>query len=403
MNTLPYLTADLPGIGGTIKQRVDDFGVAEIPLAAARGEGSHALFRVVKKGLSTPAAAERIARYMGVLAGQIGYAGLKDTRAVTSQWMSLEGADVRRLAEFRDKQVRIFNIQRDDRKLLAGQLAGNRFTIRIRDVGEGRLAATKRVLEVMVRRGAPNYFGQQRFGTRGDNSILGEALIRGNWEEFVAIYLGRPIPGDPDDCRAAREAFDAGQWDQAMKCWPRQAASQRRALAAFQQRRRPKDAIALVDKRMRRLFISAFQSEIFNEILAKRINTIDRVLAGDWALEHETGRLFRVEDPAVDQPKADSFQISPAGPLPGADSELALGEPGQIEQAVLAARGLDVEIFRTYRPLHIPGARRPLRFRPVDAAAVAGADEYGPYIQVSFTAAAGSYATVLIDEITKNR
>ncbi|MBN1942513.1 MAG: tRNA pseudouridine(13) synthase TruD, partial [Phycisphaerae bacterium] len=77
---LPYLTSDFPGVGGTIKRRVEDFRVEEIPLYDARGEGTHVYFRVEKRGIPTPVAVERIARYMGVRPGDVGVAGLKDAQ-----------------------------------------------------------------------------------------------------------------------------------------------------------------------------------------------------------------------------------------------------------------------------------------------------------------------------------
>ena len=76
MSKLPYLTSDLPGIGGQIKQRVEDFRVVEIPLYEACGEGTHVYFRVEKCGIPTPVAVNRLAKYMGVRSGEIGVAGL---------------------------------------------------------------------------------------------------------------------------------------------------------------------------------------------------------------------------------------------------------------------------------------------------------------------------------------
>ena len=109
---LPYLTADLPGIGGRIKQHLDDFRVEEIPLYEACGEGTHVYFDVEKQGVPTPAAVERIARYMGVRPGEIGVAGLKDARAVTRQRMSLEHADPQKLLRYQDRQVRVVGVSR---------------------------------------------------------------------------------------------------------------------------------------------------------------------------------------------------------------------------------------------------------------------------------------------------
>ena len=86
---------------------------------------------------------------------------------------------------FRDKQVEVSDITFHGNKLRLGHLAGNRFRIRIRGVGEAQLSAAQAVLDVLQRRGVPNFFGEQRFGRRGDTGTLGAAIIRGDLEEFV--------------------------------------------------------------------------------------------------------------------------------------------------------------------------------------------------------------------------
>ena len=146
---MPYLTADLPGIGGRIREHLEDFQVEELPAYAFSGRGTHAFFRVTKTGVPTPVAVQRIARHCGVSPGHIGFAGMKDSQAVTSQWMSLEFASADQLARFRDKQVRVSDITFHTNKLRVGHLAGNQFRIRIRGVGEAQLAAAGAILEVL--------------------------------------------------------------------------------------------------------------------------------------------------------------------------------------------------------------------------------------------------------------
>lgn len=398
---IPYLTADLPGTGGSVKSHLADFCVEEIPLPGKAG-GRHAHFLVEKRGVSTPAAVERIARYLGVPAGEIGFAGLKDAQAVTSQWMSLERPDLARLRKFCDKQIRIQEIQWRPGKLLAGQLLGNRFVVRIRDVSAEMLSAGRKILDVLLQRGVPNYFGEQRFGTRDDNGVLGEALVRGNAKEFVEIYLGRPREQDDPQSRQAREAFDCGELARAIKAWPQKCAVQRRILSAYMKRRRAKDAIAVIDKRIKRLYISAFQSRLFNQILAQRIQTIDQLLPGDLAEEHAGGKVHYVEDPAAEAARVERFELSPTGLLPGCEAQIARGMMGQIELGVLDEHGVKLDVFDAYRPLRIKGERRSLRYRPSEASLRPGKDSLGPYLEVAFVAPPGCYATVLLDEITKS-
>jgi len=398
---LPYLTAKLPGIGGSIKQRWEDFRVEELPLYELCGEGTHVYFRVVKSGVPTPVAVDRIARYMKVRANDIGVAGLKDAQAVTSQWMSLEHADEARLVAYRDSQVQVVATVRHRNKLRPGLLAGNRFAVRIRGVGEVQIVRAGAILEVLKRRGVPNFFGEQRFGARGDTAALGKALVRNDLEEFIAMYLGRAMSDDPPDCKAARDTFDAGYMDRAIKCWPRHYANERKALAAYKKKRRPGAALAAIDKRIKRLYVSAFQSEIFNRVLSRRLDTLDRLLPGDLAQKSDTGGVFTVEDPAVEQPRADAFEISPTGPIVGYRSLMADGEPGRIEAEALAAAGVSQEDFRHVGTLSAKGSRRALRFALVEPELKAGDDRHGTFIELTFTAPSGCYATVALREIMK--
>jgi tRNA pseudouridine13 synthase len=402
-HSLPYLTRSLPGIGGRIKVYPEDFCVEEIPLYEASGEGTHVYFQIEKRGLPTPAAVGRLAGVMGVRPQDIGLAGLKDAHAVSRQYLSLEHADEQKLAEYSDPQIRVLWVGRHRNKLRPGHLAGNRFSIKVRDVGAAELDAARGVLDVLVERGVPNYFGDQRFGKRGDTADLGRALLVNDLEEFLAIYLGRPMQDDPPDCRAARDAFDVDALDRALKRWPRHYANERRALSAYRKTHKPSKAIGAIDKRMRRLYVSAFQSVIFNAVLARRIETLDRLLPGDLAKKTDTGGVFPVEDIQAEQPRCENWEISPTGPLPGQRDRLASGEAGEIEQAVLQDFGVSEEDFDRAGSLKIQGTRRPLRWPLKEANISAGLDAHGEYIELSFQAPSGCYATVAVEEICKTR
>jgi len=398
---LPYLTSNLPGIGGRIKEHVDDFRVEEIPLYEACGEGTHVYFRVVKRGIPTPAAVDRIARHMGVRPGDIGFAGMKDAQAVTSQMMSLEHADADRLAAYSDRHMQIVWTSRHTNKLRPGHLAGNRFTIRVRGVAEDKLDDARRILEVLQRRGVANYFGPQRFGARGDTHLLGEAMVAGDLHEFMAVFLGRPDDDDPPDCKAARDAFDTGYFNRALGRWPWHYANERKALAAYKKKKRPGPAMAAIDKRMKRLYVSAFQSAIFNEVLARRLDSIDSVLVGDLACKTDTGGVFIVTDAEAEQPRAQRFEISPTGMIPGYRCHLADGEPGRIERDVLASHNIELDQFKRIGTLKVKGTRRALRFRLDDCSISAGSDECGGYLELNFVAKSGCYATAVLRELMK--
>jgi tRNA pseudouridine13 synthase len=396
VESLPFLTERYAGIGGRIKVEPEDFFVEEIPLYQPGGAGQHVYVHLEKRGLSTHQAMAAIARALGVPREAIGYAGLKDARAVTRQTISIDGADPEGVAALELPGIHILDVARHRNKLKVGHLAGNRFRIRVRDVGEQAQSAAEAVLDELRRCGVPNYFGEQRFGVRANTHLLGQTLLRGDAPAFAREYLGRPHGGERPDVQAARAAFDAGDYQAALAQWPRSLSEERRVLAAIvRQGGDARGALRVLDKRLARLFISAYQSHLFNRLLAERVQTLDRLEEGDVAFIHASGAAFVVKDLAAEQPRADRFEISPSGPLFGPKTLLAEGRPGRREQEVLSESGLALDEFRA-PGIKLKGARRPYRTPLLDVEVAWDAG-----LLLSFRLPPGSYATEVLREVMK--
>lgn len=402
VHDLPYLTADVPGIGGQIKARPEDFRVEEVPLYEACGEGTHIYIRIEKTGITTPRAVHDLARALQRQPREFGYAGMKDASATTIQMFSLEHIDPQRILELSLPHIRVLGVSRHTNKLKIGHLKGNRFTIKIRDAQPEREADVRAMLDVLGRRGVPNYFGPQRFGMRGDTWMIGRALLRGDYPEALAVLLGRCGPADYGEVRKAREAFDRGDYTAAADAWPYPFNTERRVCRAFANGGNARKAFKIIDAHMQRFYISAFQSQLFNQVVALRLNTLDRLMEGDLAWRHPQGAVFRVEDLAKEQPRCDAFEISPTGPLFGYRMSEPGGEPGRIEQELLAGENMTLDDWREPGQHKIKGGRRPLRFQPHEAQVEAGCDEAGDYLQVQFFLEAGCYATTILREICKS-
>lgn len=392
-----HLTAELPGIGGTIKEEVEDFVVEELPLYEPAGEGEHTFFEIRKQGLSTFQAIEAIARALDVPARQIGYAGLKDAQAITCQVLSVQGIPPEKVRALDLPGIRIMWAERHGNKLKIGHLRGNRFTIRVRGVEASALPLCQAILDVLERRGVPNGFGPQRFGRRGDSGLLGKAIVRRDVAGFIARFLGHSHPNESEIVQEARDRFDAGDWQRAVQLLPGIMADERRALKALigsqgdMQR-----AYASVPKRLKVFLVSAYQSELFNRILNARLQTLDRVFVGDLAMKHPGRSVFYVKDPAVEQTRAAHFEISPTGPLFGYKMIEPSGQQGQLEATVLAAEGLKPEDFRVGDGIKARGERRALRF-PVHEPEL----WYDEGMMLRFWLPRGCYATTLLAEIMK--
>ncbi|MEN8376777.1 MAG: tRNA pseudouridine(13) synthase TruD, partial [Gemmatimonadota bacterium] len=412
----PRLTLDVPPVPFTIRRSWDDFVVREIPLHEPTGDGDHALLEVEKRGVSTAAAVRDLSRALGVRPSDVGVAGLKDTRAVTVQRVSVEHVDPGAALALELPRVRVTNAWRTRRKLRTGHLAGNAFELKLRGEAAAdvrlRLPDMRAVLPVLTERGIPNYFGAQRFGMRADNHRVGRALLAGDFAEAAALIAGRPEPGDAGDMLRARELFDAGRFAEAAGAWPRGNAEAARVARAKASGRDDRGAVMATGKKLLRFYVSALQSALFNDVLAARVGSLDALEAGDVAWVHEGERVFLVEDPAGDTAPGDPAgasvaelaargEISPTGPLFGPRMKEPAGAQAAREAAVLEGAGLAAGDFGRRGPWGTPGGRRPLRVPGVTFDVDAGEDETGPYVRLAFSLPPGAYATAVLRELAK--
>jgi len=400
------MTADTPGIGGCIKARPEDFIVEEIPLYPFSGDGEHTLFQIEKKSFAAMDAFAEIAKTLGVPRNRIGYAGLKDARAVTTQWLSVDNISPEKVELVNKiKGIRILQFARHKNKIRVGHLAGNRFTIRVRRFQIPRpeaLDRAKHIMEKLALRGVPNYYGPQRFGSRKDSHILGSLVLMTKQEEFIDLYLGLPNHLDGSVSFAARTHYQNGDFQKAHDTWPRYCHDQRKVLhSLIRTGGNKKKAFNALEKSIKKFYISAYQSDLFNQVLAARMPDIDRLLRGDMAYKHENGACFRVEEPHVEQPRCDRFEISPTGPLIGSRMETATGPAGEIENPLIQEAQLAKEELDKMRYYRSRGGRRPLRFQPRNIDVADGEDSHGEYIQVKFEFDSGCYATSILREIIK--
>jgi len=403
-----HLTNDLPGTGGRLRHDTADFLVEELPRYEPCGSGDHLYVRIEKRGVSTMDAVRRVARALGVRPRDVGYAGLKDTRAVSVQTLSIEHVtEARAEAALADVPgLRVLGLARHRNKLKLGHLRGNRFVLRLRGVVPDAEERARRILGVLSERGCPNRFGEQRFGMRNDNDVAGCALVRGAADEAVLaiLGLGGPLP-TADQARALLDELPRGRGAEAA------------LLREISRGQSPERALRAVPRNLLRLLVSAFQSRLFNRLLDARIQSLDVLEEGDLAYLHDRGAVFAVTDVVAEQPRADELLISPSGPLFGTRTTLASGAPGERERALLNESGVAPDDFRRTPAGEFRGERRPLRVPLIDAEAEDGpdvdvpdgdAESDGPpqgsterTLIVRFSLPRGSYATSVLAEIMK--
>jgi tRNA pseudouridine13 synthase len=407
----PYLTAEVSGTGGHIKQREADFLVEEIPLYEPKGEGEHIYLMIEKQGLATNQLIELLAEHFGVRPNCIGYAGMKDKRAITRQVVSIHvpGRRPEDYPMLRAAGVQVLSADLHINKLRRGHLKGNRFAVYIRGTDPSRVLDAERTLRILHKRGLPNLFGSQRFGARLNNHVLGKYYLTRRHKDLLDALLG-PDGEVADRNTEARRAYAEGRYADAFALTPHGQRSEREALRALSRGRRPAEAVNAVNDMQRRFWITAFQSAIFNRVCARRIEdgTFDQFLEGDIAARHCASGLFRVDRATLDDPATETrrtdLEISPTGPLWGVAMMEAQGAPGDMEREELAREDVPMESLAWAAKVfgdHLAGSRRPLRVPIIDPRLESGVDEHGSFIRCAFELPPGAFATMVMREVMK--
>jgi tRNA pseudouridine13 synthase len=391
----------LPGV---IKERAEDFLVDEQPLYDPSGEGEHLYLGVQRQGMAHSEMIEILCRHYGVPEEAIGFAGMKDKLAVIRQAVSIHlPGKAAPPVELRNDRLVILWQQRHTNKIRRGHLAGNRFSIRIRQIDPIKAPILWRGLRALERDGIPDYYGAQRFGYRRNTHRLGRHLLNGNPEAMLDELLGTVSPF-PEHQRTARELFAAKRYAESLPLWGRNDRAERVALNALVRGRSPRSAAFAISPAMRMFWISAYQSAVFNRLLDRRIDDglFAKVIEGDVAYKHQSRGQFTVtpemlasEDFAA---RVASFDISPSGPMFGRGMIEPAGAVRELEHEATRALGVNPEVFSA-RETDLEGTRRPFRVPLSNVELEGGFDEHGPFIRVAFDLPRGAYATVVLREL----
>lgn len=328
-----------PGCHGTIRSTPEEFQVDEVLGYQPDGEGNHALLHLRKRNTNTEWLARQLAQFASVEPKEVGYAGLKDRHAVTTQYFSvnLSGRAEPDWSALNSDDVQILEVARHGRKLRRGGLRENRFVITLRDL-HGDCGALQQRLQRISEEGVPNYFGEQRFGRDGNNLRLADGLFSGVVNER--------------------------------------------------------------DRHRRGLYLSAARSWLFNCVLSERVaaGNWQQALPGEALLQpysRSTLTLRVINDEIRERIRKGMLQ--PSAPLWGKGVSTAQGAAAELEKRTLAEEGL----FR--HGLEAAGMeqeRRALRLLPRQLQ-WQWLEDRG--VRLSFSLPAGGYATAVLRELVQLR
>lgn len=434
-----YVTKSL-GVGGVIRETVDDFVVEEVLVdgskasvngtIAGRVLGStnqkqrYLLCVLVKSNWDTFIAIKNIAKQLGIDQRRIQIAGIKDAKAVTAQHLSVEGGLMEDASKVNVKDTQIYPVGYLRDALSLYYLLGNYFTIKIKAIKykestvETRISQTIKQLEAVG--GVPNFYGHQRFGTtRPITHLVGKALVKGDFEEAAMLFLGKPSVHEHPASRQARQELQSTRnFKQALENFPKQLRFERLMLIHLVDK--PYDffgAFQRLPVKLQELFVQAHQSYLFNRFLSERVTqgcSLSKAEVGDYVVGVErsglplTGvaKIVTVETVAEvnEQIKAGKKRI--ALPMVGVKQKLSQGVMGQVEKEVLEEEEIKMENLRVNALSRIVGKGglrttvTPIKdFKLQNVSANEGGK--GCQAELSFMLLRGSYATVLLREIMK--
>src|SRR4030043_644546 len=285
------------GIGGVIRQNVEDFAVEEVLVDGSKAQiepstntgktlGSSEIQRhfllcvLVKRNWDAFSAVKAVSDDLGISMGRIQIGGIKDARAITAQYVTIENALAEDVKGFKTRDLELRPVGYFHSQFSSYYLLGNSFQIVINSINHSKSVIKKRIdqtiREIRSVGGVPNFFGHQRFGTtRPITHLVGEAIVKGNLEKAAMLFLAEPSVYEHPESRQARRELPLTQdFKQALQNFPRQLRYERLMLAHLVEK--PRDFVGTFKRlpvKLQALLVQAYQSFLFNCFLSERIRS----------------------------------------------------------------------------------------------------------------------------------
>jgi tRNA pseudouridine13 synthase len=383
-----------------LKQRPDDFVVTERTRFALDPRGRFALYRVKKRGLATLEVVEILARMWRLPKAAIGFGGLKDKYGATEQVVSVDRGPARSL---RQSRLDLSFLGRSRDPVRRESFSGNDFEIVVRDLGADEASLLRTRVGEVVRGGVPNYFDTQRFGSaRGSGQFAVKRLLLGDNEGALRLALAIPTQEDRRRQRAIRSTLDRhwGDWAACHRALP--VCSERSVVTYLEAHpdgfRR---AFELIDRNLRNLYCSAYQSHLWNRILARVV----RARAGAGAIEVPYGLGAFVFYESLPPAAVEGLR---ALSLPAPRHNLRIEDPeiARLYERAFEEEGILQKDFRLrgMQDTYLKRGNRPALVVPEGLSAEPDApDELNPgrrRVTLRFGLPRGSYATIIVKRLT---
>lgn len=333
-------------------------------------------FVLHKENVDTMEAVQQMAQRLALNAKDFSYAGTKDRRAITRQFVVARFVNPARIAGINKtttqggaRNIRVSNLTKAEGLLRLGDLLGNRFTLVLRDL-KGETSAIESALFSLKGNGFVNYFGLQRFGTSSLGSHhLGEMLLKEQYKQAIEAILGKRTDETDEAAIAARTHWKlTGDALAAHDLFPKRYSAERQILWHFHKQGNTTDlvgAVLSINRELRLMYVHAFQSAVWNRLASRRI--------AEFGTKPVVGDLIQVGDEVVilDESHVDSYSIHDVAlPLPGHDIKYPEGIlSGMVKEVVEGEFGITDETSFAFKPANkalwdLAGAYRKLVCKP---------------------------------------
>ena len=411
------------GIEGKLRTIPEDFIVRERFLYPKQNDnGSFTIAEVTARNWETNLLLRELANTLHISRMRIGFAGTKDKRACSTQLMSFANVPPDILAKINIPDVHIEHIYQSDRQVSIGDLIGNCFDITIRNIDKKTTSdqIEKTASQINSIQGFPNFFGVQRFGIiRPVNHLIGKALLSGNFEQAVMTYIANPIKGEDEKTYILREQLQKTyNFAEALTSYPPALSFEKAILNRLVVN--PHEfisAFTALPKNLLTMFIYAYQSYLFNQILSERIRQklpFNQAIEGDVVLPIRNNTVAEDEHILVNttnlekvnmQIKKGKAMISAL--LVGSDSTFSQGTMGEIEHHIIDKEHIKSQdfIIPELPFLSSSGTRRAILAAVNNLTYTIQNDEFHPEkqtVKLHFELRKGCYATALLREFMKS-
>jgi tRNA pseudouridine13 synthase len=387
-----------------VKQQPEDFQVEELTDIVPAGHGPHALYRMEKRGWSTPDAIQAVRRRWHIDHRRISYGGLKDKHAHTVQYLTIYHGPPRPLQHH---DVALEYLGQVPEPYTSQSIRANRFRLTLRALAPAAVEAAQQALQEVSSEGVPNYFDDQRFGSvSGGGGFVARAMVLGQYEEALRLALASPYEHDRGPQKKEKTLLRShwGDWPWLKQHLPRGHA---RSLIDYLAGH-PIDfrgALARLRPDLRGLYLSAYQSHLWNRMLARWLQVHCRP-------EQLIAVPLRLGDLPMHRGLDDEQKSALAAlqlPLPSARTKLEATDPRtELVNAVLAEEGLELKQLQLkhFREMFFSKGERAALCLPTGLRYVAEDDDRHAgkkKLLLAFDLPRGAYATLIIKRIQAAR